>query len=67
MCFASCFGCKRLFGFNPHSVPSILHNGTREPICATCVARVNPMRRANGLPEIVPAPDAYEAIESSQL
>jgi hypothetical protein len=55
-----CFGCKRLFTFNAHRVPSIWINGSREPVCEACVARVNPRRIANGLAPIVPLPGAYD-------
>jgi hypothetical protein len=62
-----CFVCKQRFSFNADHVPSIpgevSGTGTREPICRSCVERVNPMREANGLPPIVPHPDAYEAQE----
>ena len=61
-----CVGCKQTFMFNPLSVPSVrVDGGPREPICAACVARWNPIRVANGLPPIVPAPDAYEQGELS--
>lgn len=65
LCYGHCFGCGRLFHFNPVRVPSIPHpaTGMREPICRTCVERVNPRRIANGLDPIVPLPDAYEAYE----
>jgi hypothetical protein len=56
----TCVGCGRLFGFHPHKVPSVLVKGVREPICLECVHRVNPIRRANGLAEIIPLPGAYE-------
>jgi hypothetical protein len=71
-----CFGCGRLFGYNPHRVPSIqidpaTHqwsaNGVREPICRECVQRVNPQRVANGLPEIVIYADSYEPIPEGEL
>jgi hypothetical protein len=62
-----CFGCKGLFTFNPVRVPSIRIEGTLQPICAGCVARVNPMRVANGLEPIVPHPDAYEPCEEGEL
>lgn len=62
-----CFGCGRLFSFNPLRVPSINVHGDRKPICADCVARVNPRRRANGLPEIVVFPDAYGPCDESEL
>jgi hypothetical protein len=55
-----CCGCQRLFTFSPTRVPSITLHGSREPICADCVARVNPRRIANGLPPIVPLPGAYD-------
>lgn len=65
--FSACFGCGLPFGYNPHKVPSVPINGTKEPICKACVDRVNPMRRANGLPEIIPLPDAYEPIDEREL
>lgn len=47
--YAECFGCRRLFAFNPLRVPSIPGHlsgtGTREPICRDCVERVNPRTR----------------------
>jgi len=62
LCFGNCFGCDRLFGFNPNKVPSILspRTGQKEPVCQACVDKANPERAKNGLPPIVPAPDAYE-------
>lgn len=56
-----CYGCKRTFGFNPNRVPSVRvpPNNVREPICLDCVNRANPERIRNGLPPIVPHPDAY--------
>jgi hypothetical protein len=63
-----CIGCRRVFSFNPLRVPSCSAiTGAREPICQDCVDRVNPMRIANGLAPIVPAPDAYEAAEDDEL
>ena len=67
LAFGSCVSCRETFGFNPVRVPSIRIAGEREPICRKCVDRINPHRRRNGLPEIVPAPDAYEACEESEL
>jgi hypothetical protein len=64
---SSCIGCHRLFSYNPLRVPSIRINGVREPICRTCVERVNPQRIKNGLEPIVPAPDAYDPIDESEL
>lgn len=62
-----CIGCGRLFSYNPVRVPSLTWKGTREPICLACVERVNPQRIANGLEPIVPAPDAYEPCDESEL
>jgi len=66
---SSCFGCGQLFSFNPLRVPSITdpRTGSKEPVCMTCVTRVNPLRVKNGLPPIVPFPDAYEACDESEL
>lgn len=55
----TCFGCKRLFSFNPRSVPSF----KGEPICGTCIAIVNAKRKASGLPLWPVAKDAYEPEE----
>ncbi len=57
---APCVSCGRSFGFNPDKVPSLLIAGVREPVCEDCVARANPLRKANGLMPIVPLPGAYE-------
>jgi hypothetical protein len=62
-----CFGCDRLFTYNPHKVPSINHEGTRYPVCRDCVERSNPLRVKKGLPRIVPLPDAYEALPEEEL
>ncbi len=62
-----CVGCGHPFSYNPHLVPSVTIAGTRHPICQACVTRVNPLRRANGLPEIVPLAGAYEPLSESAL
>lgn len=67
LAMGACIGCGRMFAFNPVRVPSIRVNGSREPICADCVARANPLRIANGLEPIVPAPDAYEGVPEEEL
>jgi hypothetical protein len=65
---SNCIGCGRLFSYNPARVPSLRTvAGIREPVCLTCVARVNPMRKKNGLPPIVPLPGAYEPADESEL
>jgi hypothetical protein len=67
LCHGHCIGCGQLFSFNPVRVPSITIKGTREPVCRNCVERVNPVRIKNGLPPIVPLPDAYDACDESEL
>jgi hypothetical protein len=67
MAVGTCFGCKGVFMYNPLRVPSISVNGVKEPICKKCVDRVNPQRKKNGVPEIVPHPDAYEAADEGEL
>ncbi|MBT1509356.1 hypothetical protein KIP88_02480 [Bradyrhizobium sp. SRL28] len=63
-----CIGCGTVFSYNPMLVPSCSAvTGKREPICADCVERVNPMRIKNGLEPIVPHPDAYEPCDESVL
>lgn len=66
---STCFGCGRLFSYNPMRVPSIRHpqTGKREPICLACIESVNPKRVANGLAPIVPHPEAYEPCDESEL
>ncbi len=57
---ATCFGCGRLFTCNPNTVPSY----ENQPICESCIARVNVEREKNGLP-LWPVPDdAYEVTEA---
>lgn len=65
--FGACFGCGRMFSFNPVHVPSILHKGSREPICLACVNEANPQRVKNGLDPIVPHPEAYEPIPERDM
>jgi hypothetical protein len=64
---APCFGCNNPFTFNPMLVPSVTVEGTRRPICQSCVTRVNPSRKKNGLEPIVPLPGAYEVFEDGEL
>jgi hypothetical protein len=48
-------------------VPSVTIKGIKEPICAGCVERVNPVRVKNGLQPIIPAADAYDACDEGEL
>lgn len=67
MATSNCFGCGRVFSYNPVRVPSVRVRGSREPICQDCVNRANPERIKNGLEPIVPAPDAYEPVNEEEL
>lgn len=66
-----CFACGRPFTYNPHLVPSVPilpdgsvgPGGTREPICRSCVERVNIERERNGLELFNVSDEAYEAVE----
>jgi len=66
-----CFGCGQIFGFNPKTVPSMrdprLDNGPKEPVCRDCMNRVNKQRMEIGLKPHTIQPDAYEAIDESEL
>lgn len=66
---SNCFGCGKIFSYNPKAVPSIRDpkTGEKEPVCRACIDKVNPRRIANGLEPIVPAPNAYDPIEESEL
>ncbi len=64
---STCFGCKGVFSYNPHRVPSISIEGVREPVCLSCVEKVNPVREANGLALISLHPEAYQPIHEGEL
>lgn len=66
-CIAPCIGCGQPFAFHPHRVPSVVVNGSREPICQSCVDQANPRRIAEGLEPIVPLPGAYEPCPEEEL
>ncbi|HEY7233883.1 MAG TPA: hypothetical protein VH539_07015 [Gemmatimonadaceae bacterium] len=63
-----CVACGRPFGFNPLRVPSLVINGTREPVCASCYERLRDVQRTNGLPVWPdPLPDAYDPVSAEEL
>jgi hypothetical protein len=67
-CTSACFGCRRIFSYNPVRVPSIRDlNNVRQPICQECVNRANPQRIINGLDPIVVFPDAYDCCDEGEL
>jgi hypothetical protein len=61
-----CYGCRRLFTYNPFRVPSLTIQGERRPFCINCLERVNPRRIANGLAPLVALPGAYEPADESE-
>jgi hypothetical protein len=63
-----CLVCTRVFGFNPRRVPSLTVNGSREPVCKSCIDTENDRRRPLGV-ELLPAPhpDAYSPISANEL
>jgi len=63
----NCVSCKRVFSFNANKVPSVRVNGRKEPVCETCVEQANPIRKQNGLEEIVVLPGAYESCNEVEL
>jgi hypothetical protein len=54
-----CWSCGRTFMFDPERVPSIVADGSRQPLCRDCVQRANELRERQGLARIVPLPGAY--------
>ena len=63
-----CLICKKIFGYNPHRVPSIRVNGERRPVCLPCIVRENQRRQLVGQELLAdPRPDAYEPIQESEL
>jgi hypothetical protein len=66
-CHSACFGCGRIFSYNPKWVPSIPVDGEREPVCRACVERVNVMRKSKGLDPIMVASSAYQPIDEQEL
>ena len=72
--FSPCVNCGRLFGYNPHRVPSILVNGVKEPVCLDCIEAENARRKATMIAtgvdlELLPEPHAaaYQPIHESEL
>ena len=64
----SCYTCRRIVSFNPNRVPSVRDKqDVRQPVCRECIEKANPVRKAEGLPEITIHPDAYEPISEYEL
>jgi hypothetical protein len=59
-----CLCCKRIFAYNPNTVPSSSAvTGSREPVCQSCMQTINQNRVKNGLQPFPIASDAYEPEE----
>jgi len=66
--YGLCALCRKMIGFHPHHVPSIVVNGAREPICEPCFRRVQEAQRQQGVPVTPdPPPDAYDGMPASEL
>ena len=74
----NCFACKRVFGFNPLLVPSVLidpvrglppdmggdpERAKRQPVCRSCMERANERRVATGAEAVPIHPEAYDPLE----
>ena len=56
----TCWGCGKMFSFNPNRVPSIRVEGERQPVCLDCITATNEKRKEMGV-DLFPIPtDAYE-------
>lgn len=62
LCTGSCYGCGRLFTFNPDYVPSLTIEGERRPFCGSCVERANVVRETKGLALLTIHPEAFEPL-----
>ena len=61
-----CVNCQTPISYNPHHVPSIRVNGSKEAICSACFDEWNRIHRTSrGLEALPLHPDAYEAEEVS--
>lgn len=63
LAMGSCYGCHKMFTFNPVAVPSI----KGEPICRDCMDMINAMRKERGNEPFPVRPDAYEPVDESEL
>lgn len=75
LCMGDCCICGRMFGFNPHKVPSMRldKNGKpddsapRAPVCRSCLDKWNEARVKVGMEAIPALPGAYEAMPEEEL
>jgi len=69
MAASACFGCGKVFMYNPHRVPSFPDPKTmqKEPVCKECMELVNRRRVEIGVKPHPIHPDAYEPIKEEDL
>ena len=68
MMIGKCWGCGRMFGFNPHKVPSMRdHKGVRQPVCKNCVDAANVEKAKRGLPLFEYPDNAYQPCDENEL
>jgi hypothetical protein len=68
LAWSACIGCRRVFGYNPHHVPSSSAvTGSREPLCRSCMERINAKRATMGLEAFAIHPEAYEPLPEEEL
>ena len=63
----ACFACARDFSFNPYLVPSVETPHGTEPVCQTCIERLNALRQQGGLEPCVISTDAYAPASLVQI
>lgn len=63
LAFGKCWGCQRIFGFNPHRVP---RTTLGDVMCEDCMRRVNREREKKGQAPLPVHPDAYEPTEANE-
>jgi hypothetical protein len=67
-CHSACLACGEIFSYNPVHVPSSSAvTGEREPICRTCMARINEKRKGMGMSPFGIHPQAYEPLAEEEL
>lgn len=68
LAWSACLSCGTIFGYNPRRVPSSSAlTGEREPICRSCMARINAKRKGMGLEPFAIHPEAYEPLPEEEL
>ena len=68
MCAGSCINCHKVIMFNPVRVPSIVVNGSREPLCLDCYEEWNRIHRTSkGLEKVPLQSDAYGFCDENEL